>query len=81
VIQKKATEGEEPITCRPGERIPAELKKLEVEAGEWITQPEDILSYAMFPQVATEFLRRKYTRTTMINVGLDAPIVEGSYPV
>ncbi|MDR3355265.1 MAG: pyruvate carboxylase subunit B [Synergistaceae bacterium] len=80
-IQKKAIEGGEPITCRPGERIPAELEKLSTEAGEWITQPEDILSYAMFPQVAAEFLKRKYARTTMINVGLDAPIVEGSYPV
>jgi oxaloacetate decarboxylase alpha subunit len=80
-IQKKAIEGGEPITCRPGERIPAELDKLETEAGEYIMQPEDILSYAMFPQVAAEFLRRKYARTTMINVGLDAPITEGSYPV
>jgi oxaloacetate decarboxylase alpha subunit len=80
-IREKAIEGGEPITCRPGEKIKAELDKLRVEAGEWSTQPEDILSYAMFPQVAAEFLRRKYARETMINVGLDAPIEEGSYPI
>jgi oxaloacetate decarboxylase alpha subunit len=80
-IQKKATEGEEPITCRPGEKIKAEMDKLREEASDWCLQPEDVLSYAMFPQVAAEFLRRKFTRKTMINVGLDNPIVEGSYPV
>jgi oxaloacetate decarboxylase alpha subunit len=80
-IQKKATAGEAPITCRPGEKIPAELEKLRTEAGGWAMQPEDVLSYAMFPQVASEFLRKKYARKTMINIGLDAPIVEGSYPV
>ncbi|MDR3322515.1 MAG: pyruvate carboxylase subunit B [Synergistaceae bacterium] len=80
-IQAKATVGEEPITCRPGEKIPAEMEKLREEAGGWATQPEDVLSYAMFPQVAAEFLRRKFSRETMVNVALDEPIVEGSYPV
>jgi oxaloacetate decarboxylase alpha subunit len=80
-IQAKAIEGAEPITCRPGEKIPEELEKLRAEAGEWATQVEDVLSYAMFPQVAIEFLKRKYVRETVINVGLDTPIYEGAYPV
>ncbi|MDR3322438.1 MAG: pyruvate carboxylase subunit B [Synergistaceae bacterium] len=80
-VQAKAIEGGEPITCRPGEKIPEELGKLRAEAGEWATQIEDVLSYAMFPQVATEFLKRKYVRETAINVGLDTPIYEGAYPV
>ncbi|MDR3354450.1 MAG: pyruvate carboxylase subunit B [Synergistaceae bacterium] len=80
-IQKKATEGEEPITCRPGEKIKAEMDKLREEASSWCLQPEDVLSYAMFPQVAAEFLKKKFARVTMVNVGLDSPIEDGSYPV
>jgi oxaloacetate decarboxylase alpha subunit len=80
-IQRKATDGETPITCRPGEKIPPELDSLRKEAGEWATQPEDVLSYAMFPQVAKDFLPRKFMRETMINVGIDEPIAENAYPV
>jgi oxaloacetate decarboxylase alpha subunit len=81
VIQQKATEGETPITCRPGEKIAPELDKLRDEISEWATKPEDVLSYAMFPQVARDFLERKFTRETMVNVGLDEPLAEDSYPV
>lgn len=80
-IQKKATDGEEPITCRPGEKIAPELEKLRREVEAWITQPEDVLSYAMFPQVAKDFLPRKFARVTYNNIGLDDPIAEGAYPV
>ena len=80
-VQRKATEGEEPITCRPGEKIPPELDKLRKEVGAWATQPEDVLSYAMFPQVAKDFLPKKFACVTKTNVGLDEPIVDGAYPV
>ena len=74
-------EGEQPITCRPGEKIPPEMDRLREEVGAWATQPEDVLSYAMFPQVAKDFLPKKYAKETMTNPGLDEPIAEGSYPV
>ncbi|MDL2263217.1 pyruvate carboxylase subunit B [Synergistaceae bacterium OttesenSCG-928-I11] len=82
-IQKKVMEmeGETPITTRPGEKIAPEMDKLREEVGAWATQPEDILSYAMFPQVAKDFLPKKFARETKQNVGLDDPIAEGSYPV
>jgi oxaloacetate decarboxylase alpha subunit len=80
-IQLKATDGEPPITCRPGEKIPPELKTLRKEIGAWATQPEDVLSYAMFPQVARDFLPKKFARETLTNVGLDDPITDDSYPV
>ncbi|MDR1471291.1 MAG: pyruvate carboxylase subunit B [Synergistaceae bacterium] len=80
-IQRKATEGEPPITCRPGEKIAPELEKLKGEISAWATQPEDVLSYAMFPQVAKDFLRKKFARETLINVGLDEPLADGTYPV
>jgi oxaloacetate decarboxylase alpha subunit len=80
-IQAKATDGETPITCRPGEKIPPELESLRKEAGAWATQPEDVLSYAMFPQVAKDFLPRKFARETLVNVGIDEAITENAYPV
>jgi oxaloacetate decarboxylase alpha subunit len=80
-IQKKATGGEAPITCRPADNIPSELEKLRKLAGAWILQPEDVLSYAMFPQIAKEFLPRKFARETKTNIGLEEPITEGAYPV
>lgn len=80
-IQAKAVEGETPITCRPAEKLEPELEKLKKEVSAWSLQPEDVLSYAMFPQVAKDFLPKKFARVTKTNVGLDDPIAEGSYPV
>jgi oxaloacetate decarboxylase alpha subunit len=80
-IQKKAAEGDTPITCRPADNIPPEMEKLKREVGAWALQPEDILSYAMFPQVAKDFLPKKYARVTKTNIGLDTPIAEEAYPV
>ncbi|MDR3231424.1 MAG: oxaloacetate decarboxylase subunit alpha [Synergistaceae bacterium] len=80
-IQRKATEGEAPITCRPADNIPPEMEKLRKEVGPWVLQPEDVLSYAMFPQVAKDFLPKKYARATKTNIGLDKPITEEAYPI
>ncbi|MDR1510742.1 MAG: pyruvate carboxylase subunit B [Synergistaceae bacterium] len=80
-IQRKAAGNEAPITCRPADNLPPELEHLRREAGPWVLQPEDVLSYAMFPQVAKDFLPKKFARETKMNVGIDAPISEGVYPV
>lgn len=55
-VQKKAIGDETPITCRPADLIPNELQTLEKEMEPYKCQDEDVLSYALFPQVATEFL-------------------------
>ncbi|MDR1650602.1 MAG: pyruvate carboxylase subunit B [Synergistaceae bacterium] len=80
-IQAKATDGETPITCRPADNIPPELDKLRGEIAPWILQPEDVLSYAMFPQVAKDFLPKKFARETKVNIGIDSPITEEAYPI
>ncbi len=46
---------DERITCRPADLIPNELGKIREEAAEYIEQDEDVLTYAMFPQVAAKF--------------------------
>jgi len=54
-IVKKIIGDEERITCRPADLIPNELDKIRKEAAEYIEQDEDVLTYAMFPQVAAKF--------------------------
>ena len=43
------------IDHRPADDIPPELDKYRQETAKWIQQDEDVLSYALFPQVATKF--------------------------
>ena len=58
-VQKKVIGDREPITCRPADLIPPELDKLEKELGDWKEQDEDVLSYALFPQVAMDFFKHR----------------------
>ncbi len=58
-VQKKVIGDKEPITCRPADLLEPELPKLEAELGEWKEQDEDILSYALFPQVAMDFFKHR----------------------
>jgi oxaloacetate decarboxylase alpha subunit len=54
-VRKKALGDSEIITCRPADLIDPELVKYTQELGERATQEEDVLSYALFPQVADKF--------------------------
>ena len=55
-LQKKAIGGEEVIDCRPADLLKPELDKLRKEIGELALNDEDVLSYAMFPEVSKTFL-------------------------
>ncbi len=59
-VRKKAIGDEEVITCRPADKLEPELAKQKAEAGELAKCEEDVLSYALFPQVAKTFLAEKY---------------------
>lgn len=56
-VQKKCIGDVEPITCRPADLIKPQLAELEKEMAQYKQQDEDILSYALFPQVAMEFFK------------------------
>lgn len=56
-VQKKCIGDAEPITCRPADLIDNELDKLNAEMAQYKEQDEDVLSYALFPQVATDFFK------------------------
>ena len=79
-VQKKAIEmtGEEPITCRFADTLEPELAKLEEEIKQWKQQDEDVLSYALFPQVATDFFKYREAQQKKID---PAMAKDGAYPV
>ena len=54
-VCKKAIGNDEIITCRPADLIQPELDKYREETKDIATCEEDVLSYALFPQVAPKF--------------------------
>ena len=58
-FRKKIIGNEKAITCRPADLIEPELEKLKKEAAEYIEQPEDVLSYALFGAVAVKFFEQR----------------------
>lgn len=67
VVQRKAIGDTIPITCRPADLIEPQLAKLEAEMSQWKMQDEDVLSYALFPQVAKEFFEYREAQKTGID--------------
>ena len=81
VIRKKVIGDTEPITVRPAELIKPELEEARKAVAPWMLQPEDVLSYVLFPTVAKDFLMKKFAREMKIDVGV-AELVDGAgYPV
>ena len=54
-VRKKAIGDDEVITCRPADLLDNEMEKLTAEAKDFAKREEDVLSYALFPQVAKKF--------------------------
>ncbi|MCL2767609.1 MAG: pyruvate carboxylase subunit B [Synergistaceae bacterium] len=79
-VRKLAIGSDEPITCRPGEKIPPEMEQARKNASVWATQEEDALSWIMFPQVAKDFLPKKFAMQTKRDVGLNELVDESAYP-
>ncbi|MGN0655555.1 MAG: oxaloacetate decarboxylase subunit alpha [Ruminiclostridium sp.] len=67
-FRKKILGDEQPIDCRPADLIAPELDKLKADAAKWTQQEEDVLSYAMFGQVAEKFFEKRRDKQN----GIDA---------
>lgn len=61
-VRRKAIGDDEVITCRPADLLEPELDKLKEEIGDLAKSEEDVLSYAMFPQVAKDFFLHRDER-------------------
>ncbi len=82
-VQKMALDSlgmKEPITYRPADDIEPQLEKLEKEMAQYKKQDEDVLSYALFPQVATDFFKYREAQETGIDATL-ANTADKTYPV
>lgn len=79
-VIKKIIGNEIPISSRPADFIAPELERLKKEVKMYQQQEEDVLSYALFPQVATNFFKQREARKTGIDP-LVAKTKEGAYPV
>lgn len=66
-IQKKCIGDTKPITCRPADLIKPQLKELEKEMSRYKQQDEDVLTYALFPQVATEFFEYREAQQNKVD--------------
>ncbi|MBQ3095793.1 MAG: oxaloacetate decarboxylase subunit alpha [Clostridia bacterium] len=58
-VRRKCIGDAEPITCRPADLIEPELEKYREETRGVATCEEDVLSYALFPQVAAKFFEAR----------------------
>ena len=58
-FRKKIIGDEKPITCRPADMLKPELEKLREEVKPWAIQDEDVLTYALFEQVAVKFFEAR----------------------
>ncbi len=68
------------ITHRPADDLAPELDKLESEMKQYKQQDEDVLSYALFPQVATDFFKYREAQQTGVDA-TKADTKNGAYPV
>ncbi len=67
-VQKKVVGDKKPITCRPADLLEPELPAIEAEIANWKEQDEDVLSYALFPQVAMDFFKYRQAQKTGVDV-------------
>lgn len=56
-VRKKCIGDDKVITHRPADDIPPELDKYREEIRDYYQQEEDVLSYALFPQVAVKYFQ------------------------
>ena len=67
-IQKKVIGDEVPITCRPADLIPDMLPEYEEKIAAYKQMDEDVLTYALFPEVAMDYFKYREAQQT----GVDA---------
>ena len=71
-VKKKIIGDEEPITCRPADLLEPVLDKIPDEVKPYIESEEDKLTYALFPQTALEFFKKRKTKREEAKTGIPA---------
>lgn len=79
-VQKKAIGDEKPITCRPADLLEPALPKYEEEIKQWKQKDEDVLTYALFPEVAKDYFEYREAQQSKVDPKkMDKE--NGAYPV
>ena len=73
-ITKKIIGDEEPITCRPADKLAPELDALREKIAGYMEQDEDVLTYALFEQVALKFFEERKKQKYGIDANADAAL-------
>ncbi len=79
-FSKKILGDEEPITCRPADLLKPEVEVMKGEAAKYTQQEEDVLTYAMFPQVAPKFFDKRNEKLQGVD-GAHVDYASKSHPV
>jgi len=62
-VMIKAIGDEKPMTCRPADKLKPEINNLKVKCEDVAKSEEDLLTYAMFPDLANTFLKERNAGT------------------
>ena len=66
-VRKKVIGNDEVIKVRPADLLKPEYDKLKEEIGDLARSEEDVLSYALFPQVARAFFEKRLEKETGVS--------------
>jgi pyruvate/oxaloacetate carboxyltransferase len=69
-VKEKIIGDEEPITCRPADLLEPAFDKMSDEIKAYIESEEDKLTYALFPQIALEFFKKRKAKREETKPGI-----------
>ena len=77
VLRRQIIGNDEVVTVRPADIIPPGLEEAAALAAPYMDKPEDILSVAVFPQVALPFLQERQAKRTGVDFALQEQARKG----
>lgn len=79
-VKRLAVNDGETITCRPADLLAPEMAKLSVEAERFAKSEEDVLTYAMFPDIGQTYLQERNAGSLVPEELLDKESVNAAAP-
>lgn len=83
-VRQQAIGNEEAIECRPADLLKDEMETLRDEIGTLAASEEDVLSYAMFPEIARGFLEQRAAGSLVpepLETAAETAALRGATPV
>jgi len=79
ILQQQAIGREDVIDCRPADLLSPEMERLRSEISELARSEEDVLTYAMFPEIGRQFLEQR-AAGTLKPEALEQPATKEAVP-